>query len=146
MALPRIIRKGLPIVVLLGFVVSALIYSLGRTSCRCGVIDTVRNDLNTFSNCLEFYRNLGGQYPSEEQGLEALIDRPTTAPLATDWVQMLDDRECLLDPWRTPYLYLHPGRQNPDQPEIVSAGSDRLFGTEDDLSTQSKRDWQSDPD
>ena len=84
----------------------------------------------------EAYKNIGGKYPSTSQGLEALLKRPQSSPRPRDWVQALDDEEALFDPWDTKYKYEYPGSKNPSRPEIISAGPDKQFGSEDDMSSQ----------
>jgi hypothetical protein len=51
-------------------------------------------------------------------------------------VQALDDEEALFDPWDTKYKYEYPGSKDPSRPEIISAGPDKQFGSEDDMSSQ----------
>lgn len=46
---------------------------------------------------------------------------------------MVSDEDCLLDFWNTPYRYQF---REMDVPEITSAGADKKFGTEDDVSNQ----------
>jgi general secretion pathway protein G len=102
------------------------------------VIGTAQADLNSFQSALEQYRNIGGHYPSQEQGLQVLLQRPVNPPLPEDWVQTVDDDDAFLDPWRTPYRYRYDGTDELEKPEIISAGPDKAFGTEDDLSSQTE--------
>ena len=81
---------------------------------------------------LREYRLLGGIYPSQEQGLAALVTRPTTDPMPKRYSQLYS--EVPLDPWHNEFKYLYPGRKNSNKPEIISAGPDGVFGTKDDLS------------
>ena len=97
---------------------------------------TARQDMTSFSSALEAYKNIGGKYPSTSQGLEALLKRPQSSPRPRDWVQALDDEEALFDPWDTKYKYEYPGSKDPSRPEIISAGPDKQFGSEDDMSSQ----------
>jgi general secretion pathway protein G len=92
--------------------------------------------MTSFSSALEAYKNIGGKYPSTSQGLEALLKRPQSSPRPRDWVQALDDEEALFDPWDTKYKYAYPGSKDPSRPEIISAGPDKQFGSEDDMSSQ----------
>jgi len=69
-----------------------------------------------------------------EQGLKALVERPTSDPLPREWAQALP--EIPRDDWRKPYRYQFPGSKIPNEPEIISAGPDGIFGNEDDLSSQ----------
>jgi general secretion pathway protein G len=100
---------------------------------------TARQDMTSFSSALEAYKNIGGKYPSTSQGLEALLKRPQSSPRPRDWVQALDDEEALFDPWDTKYKYEYPGSKDPSRPEIISAGPDKQFGSEDDMSSQKER-------
>ena len=93
-------------------------------------------DMASFLGALQAYKNIGGMYPSTSQGLEALIKRPQSSPQPRDWVQALEDEEALLDPWDTRYNYEYPGSKDPSRPEIMSAGPDKQFGSEDDMSSQ----------
>jgi general secretion pathway protein G len=91
---------------------------------------------HVFDTTLEQYRNIGGHYPSTEQGLEALFKKPTTPPHPRRWKQSL--LEVPRDPWKTPYKYQYSGSKDLRLPEIISAGPDREFGTEDDQSNQDR--------
>jgi len=94
-----------------------------------------RSDFVTLTAHLEMYRNLSRQgYPTEEQGLDALVRKPTTSPIPRDWVQSF--AETPLDIWSTPFKYRFPGGIIPNKPEIICAGPDKKFGTKDDLSSQ----------
>ena len=98
-------------------------------------VQAIRRDFTNLISHLDSYRGLGRKgYPTEEQGLEALVEKPTTEPLPQDWVQALP--EFPLDPWKNPYRYQFPGSKNPDEPEITSAGPDGMWGNEDDFSSQ----------
>lgn len=97
-------------------------------------ITQVESDQKTYMMALERYRTLAGQYPSEQQGLKALVDRPTTAPRPRKWSSMMPRLKD--DPWGNPYVYKFPGSKRKNQPEIISWGEDGLEGTEDDLSSQ----------
>ncbi|MDB4265209.1 type II secretion system protein GspG [bacterium] len=99
-------------------------------------ITVADSDLNSFQSAFEQYQKIAGHYPSEEQGLFALIEEPKTDPIPKRWAQSYDDEESFLDPWDTPYRYHYPGIQNPKRPEIISAGPDTEFGTDDDQSNQ----------
>ncbi|MEM6912093.1 MAG: type II secretion system major pseudopilin GspG [Verrucomicrobiota bacterium] len=93
-------------------------------------------DFNKISTALQGYENLALFLPSDEQGLEALVTRPSGAPEPRRWTQKL--KEVPIDPWGTPYQYLRRGRKKAETFEIISAGPDEEFETEDDLSSQSR--------
>ena len=66
-----------------------------------------------------------GRYPTQQQGLEALIAPPTAPPAVTDYPEggYLARPRLPRDPWGNPYVYLIPGRQG-EPFEIISYGSD----------------------
>lgn len=83
--------------------------------------------IDFFNKCLGFFYVYMGRFPTTEEGLEALIKRPTG--VGTDRWQgpFLKETEIPLDPWENPYVYVHPGRINPDY-DIISYGADGVPG------------------
>jgi len=119
---------------IIGLILGGAIYSMGRIK-DSAAVSTSRQDMTSFSSALEAYKNIGGIYPSTSQGLEALVKRPQSSPQPRDWVQALYE-EFLYDPWDTKYKYKYPSSKDPSRPEIISAGPDKQFGSEDDMSSQ----------
>ena len=104
-------------------------------------IQQTRMQLSTLKNALQLYRAEQGRLPTEEQGLAALCQAPTSAPLAKDYPTegYLDRRRMPMDAWDNEYAYFVPGRQ--DEPyEIVSYGSDGEEGGEGDAADLSTSD------
>jgi general secretion pathway protein G len=69
----------------------------------------VKSDVSALQTALDLYRLDNGAYPTADQGLQALIKKPTAEPIPNGWrtggyIQKLND-----DPWGRPYLYLNPG-------------------------------------
>lgn len=83
---------------------------------------------------LESYRVSAGRYPTEQQGLKALVERPTTAPEPGRWVKLMSSIR--VDPWGNEFVYRYPGSRDPATFEIVCLGEDGELGTDDDLSSQ----------
>ena len=83
---------------------------------------------------LEMYRLVAGAYPTEEQGLNALVEKPTTAPVPAEWRQFMVTVP--LDPWDNEYSYRNPGSIDSSTYEIISPGPDGRMGTLDDISSQ----------
>ncbi len=85
---------------------------------------TARVQVQALMSSLDLFRLDVGRYPTEEEGLRALVDRPNTAP---NWNgPYLTRRNGLTDPWGNAYLYRSPGRNAPV--EVLSLGSDRAEG------------------
>lgn len=93
-------------------------------------------DIATLSNSLEEYYMHAGEYPTTEQGLRALIEKPTIPPIPKVWRGPYI-RKLKNDPWGEPYRYKCPGDHNPDSFDLWSAGKDRQDGTSDDITNWS---------
>jgi len=94
-------------------------------------IEIAKTNLQAFISGLENYKNLGGSYPTNEQGLGSLLERPDQGPRPRRWVQIVKSRQALLDPWGKPYLYqLKDGK-----PHLTSLGPDRK-ASEDDITSE----------
>lgn len=102
-----------------------------------GAITVVDGDFASIDNALQAYRNNAGNFPSEQQGLKALVEKPSSSPRPRRWVQIMD--QVPKDPWGAEYAYKFPGSKNRSRPELISYGKDGLEGTEDDMSSQDPR-------
>src|ERR1700741_1143337 len=68
-----------------------------------------KQDIASLMQALKLYRLDNQRYPSTEQGLQALVVRPTSAPLAPNWKSGGYVERLPRDPWGNPYQYLNPG-------------------------------------
>ncbi len=66
-----------------------------------------KQDILAIQNALDLYKLDNGIYPSTDQGLLALVEKPTTNPVPDDWKAYL--QVVPNDPWGRDYLYLNPG-------------------------------------
>lgn len=85
-----------------------------------------KTDVNNLAQALKLYRLDNQRYPSAEQGLAALMTRPTTAPVPPNWRPYLD--KLPTDPWGRPYRYLNPGVHA--EVDVLSLGADGEPGGE----------------
>ena len=85
-----------------------------------------RTDVNNLSQALKLYKLDNQRLPSTEQGLQALIVRPTAAPVPANWKAYLD--KLPNDPWGRPYQYLNPGVKG--EVDVMSLGADGQPGGE----------------
>ncbi|MEM9281882.1 MAG: type II secretion system major pseudopilin GspG [Verrucomicrobiota bacterium] len=91
----------------------------------------VDTDLKALDVALKSYER--GNYfkpPTEEQGLMALVERPTGDPQPERWRAYLD--EPMLDPWGNEYQYRFPAQQSKKKYDIFSLGEDGVE-SEDDI-------------
>ena len=88
-------------------------------------ITAAKSDIRGIENAMKLYRLDNFNYPTSEQGLQALVTRPAD-PNIRNWKQYLD--QLPKDPWGNPYLYLNPG--NNAEIDIYSLGRDGRPGGE----------------
>jgi general secretion pathway protein G len=74
--------------------------------------EQARVQMRILEDALNRYKLDNGIYPTTEQGLEALVHKPTTGPLPRHWPEggYLDGIARPRDPWGVPYIYISPGQ------------------------------------
>ena len=87
-----------------------------------------KQDIASLMQALKLYRLDNQRYPTTEQGLQALVARPTTAPIATNWKAGGYVERLPKDPWGGPYQYLNPGLYG--EIDIFSFGANGAPGGE----------------
>jgi general secretion pathway protein G len=87
-----------------------------------------RQDVATIMQALKLYRLDNVHYPSMEQGLEALVARPSIAPHPPNWKSGGYLERLPKDPWGNPYKFLNPGLRG--EIDVFSFGSDGIAGGE----------------
>src|SRR4029434_101739 len=85
--------------------------------------------MRILEDALKRYKLDNGVFPTTEQGLEALVRRPTSGILPRGWPEggYLDKQEIPRDPWGNTYVYISPGQHSPDY-DLKSFGSDGVEG------------------
>lgn len=94
-------------------------------------VATARTQIETLGTALDAYRLDNGRYPTTAQGLGALWQRPTIDP-PPNWKQPYLRKAVPRDPWGREYLYISPGRVNPQSYDLQSLGADGKPGGEGD--------------
>ena len=85
-----------------------------------------KTDVNNLMQALKLYRLDNQRYPAAEQGLQALVAKPTTGPIPFNWKSYVD--KLPNDPWGRPYQYLNPGIKG--EIDVMSFGADGQPGGE----------------
>jgi general secretion pathway protein G len=83
-----------------------------------------RQDIAQIMQQLRLYRLDNSRYPTSEQGIAALVSRPTSGPVPNNWKSYLD--KVPVDPWGKPYQYLNPGIRG--EIDVFSLGADGQTG------------------
>ena len=97
-------------------------------------ISAAMNQLKVFQTVLDTYNLDIGVYPNTEQGLKALVEKPTTPPVPANWRgPYLQKKTIPQDPWKNDYKYACPGKHNPDSYDLYSMGADGQDGGDDDI-------------
>ena len=81
-------------------------------------------DINNLVQALKLYKLDNQRYPGPEQGLEALVHKPTSGNVPPNWRRYLDKLPA--DPWGRPYQYIFPGVKG--EVDIFSLGADGQAG------------------
>ncbi len=85
-------------------------------------------DINAIETALNLYRLDNGGYPSTEQGLEALVTKPTIGVIPKNWKEEGYLDKVPKDPWGNPFVYLSPGLHK--EFDLESYGADGVDGGE----------------
>ena len=90
-----------------------------------------RLQIENLESALKLYKLDTGNFPSTQQGLEALVRNPTVGVIPKNWREggYLEKGQVPLDPWGRPYVYLSPGVKNRDF-DLKSLGADGEEGGE----------------
>lgn len=113
------------VVVIMGILAALVVPKLmGRTD--DARIVAAKQDIATMMGALKLYKLDNMHYPSTEQGLQALIAKPTSGPSAKGWKTGGYVDKLPKDPWGNAYQFLSPGIKG--EVDIFSLGADGLPG------------------
>ena len=91
-------------------------------------VTAAKADIAIIMQQLKLYRLDNASYPSTDQGLQALIIKPTTTPIPMNWKNGGYLEKLPNDPWGRPYQYLNPGLKG--EIDVFSLGADGQPGGE----------------
>ena len=120
----------LVVVLIIGLLTTVLATNLiGRA--EEAKIKLAATQIKTLSDQLELYRLDNGRYPSESQGLGALVRMPSSDPQPRRYPPGGYVRsDSIIDPWNGPYQYRMPGQHNTHSFDLSSLGPDGIEGGE----------------
>ena len=87
-----------------------------------------KHDISAVIAALKIYKLDNGRYPTTEQGLRALVEKPTSDPVPGNWKQGGYLEKIPKDPWGKEFLYLNPGIHQ--EIDVMSYGADGQQGGE----------------
>jgi len=93
-------------------------------------ITDAKVQIGNFETALKFFKIDNDFYPDTQQGLDALIEKPTTGRIPQKYREggYLEQKKIPLDPWGNPYVYVSPGLHG--DYDIMSYGADGKEGGE----------------
>lgn len=107
------------VIVILGILAALVVPRIMSRPDEARVV-AARQDISAVMQALKLYRLDNARYPTTEQGLQALVVKPTTGPIPNNWKQYLD--KLPKDPWGNPYHMLSPGQHG--EIDVYSYGAD----------------------
>ena len=113
------------VVVILG-ILAALVVPQVMSRPDQAKVTVAQGDIKAIAAALDMYRLDNHVYPSTQQGLEALVKKPSGMPAAKNWNKDGYLKRLPVDPWGNPYQYLAPGSQGPF--DLYSLGADGKEG------------------
>ncbi|WP_059413211.1 type II secretion system major pseudopilin GspG [Cupriavidus basilensis] len=113
------------VIVILGVLAALVVPKIMSRPDEARIV-AARQDIASIMQALKLYRLDNSRYPSTDQGLVALVSRPTTEPVPNNWKGGGYLEKLPKDPWGHPYQYLNPGVHG--EIDIFSLGVDGQAG------------------
>lgn len=107
------------VVVILGILASIVVPKIMNRPDEARMVKA-KQDILAIQNALDLYKLDNGVYPTTDQDLPALVEKPTTNPIPNDWKAYL--QAVPKDPWGRDYLYLNPGEHA--EVDVFTYGAD----------------------
>jgi general secretion pathway protein G len=104
---------------LVGLVAPQVMKYLGRAR-----VDAARIDIHSIESALDLFRLDAGRYPTTDEGLRALVERPNAVPRWSG--PYVKQASAPVDPWGRPYRYQYPGKRG--DYDLYTLGADDALG------------------
>ncbi|AAZ28715.1 MULTISPECIES: type II secretion system major pseudopilin GspG [Colwellia] len=127
------------VIVILGILASMVVPNLMGSQERANMQKAI-SDVTALETSLSLYKMDNYDYPSTEQGLEALVDQTDIEPEPRRFPEDGYIKRLPKDPWGNEYVLLNPGEQG--KMDVFSVGPDGEAGTEDDIGNWNLGDFQ----
>ncbi|MGL1955986.1 MAG: type II secretion system major pseudopilin GspG [Colwellia sp.] len=127
------------VIVILGILASMVVPNLMGSQERANMQKAV-SDITALETSLSLYKMDNYDYPSTDQGLEALVTQSEIDPEPRRFPEGGYVKRLPKDPWGSEYILLNPGEH--EKMDVFSVGPDREAGTEDDIGNWNLGDFQ----
>ncbi|MFC1524059.1 type II secretion system major pseudopilin GspG [Thermodesulfobacteriota bacterium] len=115
------------VVVILGILAAFIVPKIMDRPDQARIVK-VKQDVRVLDNALKLYKLDNYVYPTTDQGLESLVEKPADSPEPKNWKEGGYVERLPNDPWGNPYQYLSPGVLGTI--DIFSLGADGQLGGE----------------
>jgi general secretion pathway protein G len=115
------------VVVILGILAALVVPKVISRPDEARII-AAKQDIASLMQALKLYRLDNQRYPTTEQGLQALVAKPTTNPIPPNWKSGGYLERLARDPWGNPYQFLNPGLRG--EIDVFTMGADGAPGGE----------------
>lgn len=116
------------VIVILGLLAAVVAPNVLQNQDRA-MVEKARADISVLEQSLDMYKLDNHIYPSTDQGLQALVEKPDTGSVPKSYRSNGYIKYLPNDPWGNPYLYIKPGEHGPY--DLYSTGADGEEGGED---------------
>lgn len=120
------------VVVIIGILVAMTVPNIANRGDQARVASTHTDIEANVATALDLYKLDNGRYPTTEQGLAALMSKPSSDPVPISWNgPYLKKRKIPHDAWGREYVYTCPGKQNTETYDLASLGPDGKESSDD---------------
>ncbi len=127
------------VIVILGILASMVVPNLMGSQERANMQKAI-SDVTALETSLSLYKMDNYDYPTTEQGLDALVEQTDIEPEPRRFPEDGYIKRLPKDPWGNEYVLLNPGEQG--RMDVFSVGPDGEAGTEDDIGNWNLGDFQ----
>ena len=117
------------VLVILGILASIVVPNVISRTDQAQIVKA-KQDLRALESALQLYRVDNFKYPTTDQGLQALVERPSIPPEAKNWQKGGYIKKLPQDPWLNDYQYLSPGQHGDF--DLYTLGADGRPGGSDE--------------
>jgi general secretion pathway protein G len=126
------------VIAILGMMATLVVGNL-MDSADDAKVQSTAIEIKNLESILDLYKLKAGQYPTTEQGLEALVTMPEIEPIPRNYPQNGFLSELPQDKWGNDYQLVNPGEMGVY--DLFSVGPDGEAGTEDDIGNWNVKDF-----
>lgn len=118
------------VVVIIGMLLSVAVVKIQGRAEQARETATKQDIEGSLRTALNLYELDNGTFPTTEQGLVSLYQKPATEPIPQKWRQYLE-KKINKDPWGRDYIYRYPGTHNTESYDLSSFGKDGVESDDD---------------